>query len=190
MSLRLPYSVNKVAVATWNPITEQWGTPQSVQNIQTISFVPEHDTDELKILGAVEELLSVLVSAMVTFQFGGIDWTALTIMGGMDDASSGGDTHINAYEAGGEGMPYFGLAYSIPLKGGAEMHMYVPKCQLTKNIPLEFDMNKFATPSIDAKAVRLRLADNTLYQVGKTREKSTATALPTNFNTAFASLQI
>lgn len=190
MATSKPYSVRAMSVATWNPLTEQWGTPVSVTNLQTINLGPEHDTDLLKILGANEDALSVLTHLTLQATFGGIDWATMAIMAGMSDASSGGAVHINDYEGGGEGLPFFGGVLALPLQGSGDFHIYVPKCQLSTYPPLDIEQNKFALPQIDITALRLRLADNTVYKIARHKVYNSVTTLPANFNTAFAEMVV
>lgn len=182
---QIPYLCRAFSVAAWNPTTEQYGSPEEVANLQGVSIEPQHDTDELKILGAIEEGLSVLTSMTVTVSFGGFDWDTLAIMAGNDDESSGTTTHINEDE-GGEDMPYFGAALAFPLKGGREMHVYLPKCQLQSRVPLDVsEQNQFSNPEIDILAMRLRLSDGTLLPIRKFQEVAANTDLPADFTTAF-----
>jgi hypothetical protein len=180
-----PYRCEGFSVAPWTASTEAYGTPVSVQNVQGVSVEPQHDTDEQKILGAVEETLSVLTSLDITVSFGGIDWASMAVMSGTADSSSGGATHHNN-DDGGDDMPYFGAWMKFPLKGGGEAHVGFPKCQLQSRIPLDLgEQNQLLVSEIDVKAMRLRLADGTTLSIRYYREYAAATALPTNFNTAF-----
>lgn len=185
MALSTPYLARAISVALWNASTETYGTPVSVNNIQGISFEPTMDNDEMQVLGANEESLAVLKGMDVSMQFGGLDWSSLAIMQGTNDASSGGATHVNEDE-GGQNLPYFGLVAAISLHGGREAHVYLPKCQLDSRVPLDIsDQNQFVMPEIDAKALRLRLADGTTFPIRSWREYETETTLPTDFDTAF-----
>lgn len=181
----IPYLCRAMSVASWNSTAETYGTPASVSNLQGVSIDPQHDNDELKILGAIEETLSVLTSMDLSVSFGGVDWPTMAIMSGTDDESSGGATHRNN-DAGGTNMPYFGAWFAFPLSGGREAHVGLPKCQLQSRIPLDVsEQNQFAIPEIDVKAMRLRLADGTTYDVRFWQEYDAETALPTDFGTAF-----
>jgi hypothetical protein len=188
MAVSRPYSVRAMSVATWSFTSETWGTPSSVTNIQTVTFGPEHDTDMLKILGANEASLAILTHAVLGASFGGIDWDTMAIMAGMADESSGASPHINDLVGGGSGLPYFGAAFAIAMENGADFHVYAPLCQLTSYPPLDFEQNQFARPQIDINALRLRLADNSVYAVMRWKTFNTETALPTNFNSDFAAL--
>jgi len=174
-----------MAVASFTISTEQYGAPQAVANVQGVSIEPVHDTDELKILGAIEEGLSVLTAMDIGVSFGGFDWLSLAIMAGTDNESSGAATNINEDE-GGTNMPYFGAALAFPLQGGREMHVYLPKCQLQSRIPIDVsEQNQFSIAEIDIRAMRLRLSDGTTLPIRKTMEYDTQTDLPADFNAAF-----
>lgn len=190
MTTSRPFSVRAFSVAAYNPLTETWGTPQAVINLDTIQFDPQHDTDLLKILGANEASLAVLTHTMMKATFGGVDWATMAIMAGMDDDSSGGASNINDLIGGGQGLPYFGSVAAMPLEGGGDFHVYTPFAQLQKYPPLAFEQNKFARPQIDIVGLRLRLADNSLYMVQRWKVYPSTTTLPANFNTAFAELVI
>lgn len=190
MGFSKPYSVSAFSVAPFNPLTNLWGTPVSAINLQSMSVGPEHDTDLMKIFGANEEALSVLTHIITNLTFGGLDWASLAVMAGMADESSGGDLHINDYEGGGEGLPYFGAITVFPLKGGQELHVYLPKNMLNSYPPLDIEQNKFALPQMDMTTTRLRLDNNDTYKILRTIVKATKTAIPTDFNVAFAGMVI
>ena len=183
-----PYSVRAFSVATYNPITEVWGTPSAVINLQTISYGPEHDTDMMKILGANEAGLSILTHTSDQATFGGIDWPTMAIMAGMLDASSGAAVHINDLIGGGQGLPYFGGIAALPLEGGGDFHVYTPFYQLETYPPLELEQNKFALPQISMNGLRLRQADNSVYAVQRWKVYNTVTAIPADFNVAFSEM--
>lgn len=172
-----PFGVRTSTVWLWDADTETYGTGVETQSLQAVSFDPQHDTDMLRVLGVVEETLSVFTHIAGSADFGGIDWASMSVMLGTDDSSSGANTHQNDDE-GGDDLPYFGWAFAIPLKNGKEAHVYLPKVQLQKRVPLELTAeNQFAIPSIDFMAMRLRLADGTTYPVRKYFEKASSTAL-------------
>jgi len=171
------YSVRTAKVWAWDPSAETYGTGVEIPNLQGFSVEPQHDTDELKNLGAIEETLSVLTSMDISISLGGIHWVSMAVMQGTNNSSSGGDTNINEDE-GGDDLPYFALAVALPLKSGKEAHLYFPKCQLQSNVPLDIsDQNQFVIPDVDIKAMRLRTAAGNTYPVRKYFEKASETAL-------------
>jgi hypothetical protein len=173
------YLVRTMSVYLYNITAETFGTGVAVSNLQGANFDPQHDTDMLKILGAIEESLSVMTHLTVGLSFGGLDWPSLAVMTGTDDSSSGAETHRND-DDGGEDLPYFGAAFALPLKSGREAHIYLPKCQLTKRPAINVsEQNKFAIPDIEMIAMRLRLAAGTTLPVRKYKEVAANTALPT-----------
>jgi hypothetical protein len=174
-----PYLCRAMAVALWDPVAETYGTPKSVFNVGGVNIDPIHDTDEQKVLGAIEETLSVLTSMDWSIMFGGINWDIIALMTGQSG---------NYYDdEGGEDMPYFGAALAFPVKGGKDMHVYLFKNQLQKRVPLDVsEQNQFIVPEIEVKAMRLRLTDGTTFPIRRlVPPYATQTALPTDFNTAF-----
>lgn len=170
------YNVRAAKIWPWTQSTETYGTGVALNQLRGISIEMQYDTDELKVLGAVEETLAVAVSAEGVLRMAGFE-DGLWDMIGTDDSSSGADTHINN-EDGGDDAPYFGLAVAIALKGGGDKHVYLPKVQLQKSVDIDLgEDNQFLIPDLDYKAMRLRLASGTTYPVRKSFTKATATAL-------------
>lgn len=176
MPLTVPYRVRQGKVWPFNPVTEAYGTGVACLNLQSVNFDPMHDTDLLKLLGANQEGLSVLTHINVSLNFGGVHWPSMSVMNGTDNTSSGADTNINE-DDGADDMPYFGGAFAISLKGGRDAHVYFPKMQLTKRLPLDIQQNSFTLPAIDSVALQLVLEDGTPFKVRYYSEKASETAL-------------
>lgn len=183
-AISIPYSVRAMSVATWSFTTETYGTPVSVANLQMTGLDPQHDTDLLKILGAHERGLSVQTDLTLNMSFGGLHWASLAVMTGLTDASSGDIKHRLSFN-GGLNLGYFGAVLALPLDDGGDMHIYLPLCQLTKNLPLDFEQNQFSRPEVEIKAMRLRLADDSTYPIWDVLVYDDVEALPTDFSVAF-----
>lgn len=183
--ISLPYSVRAMKVAVWNFGTEQYGTPVSVQNIQSCKADSETDTDVLKVRGRNIRGLAVPVGDKITLGFGGLHWPSLSIINGRTDESSGSTLLHRHHGKGGINLPYWGTILAFPLEDGGDFHLYYPLCQLTKRIPLSVEQNKFVLPEIEANVLNLELADGTEFDMYDYRVYNAETALPSDFNTAF-----
>jgi hypothetical protein len=187
-SFALPYSVSAAKVATFSFATYAYGTPVSLNYLQSISFSPQHDTDQLMNMGAVERMLSVLKSVNVGLKMGGLDWTGLAVMTGMANADSGSGANEekrNELEGGGSGLPYFGAALQLDTDDGTVEHLYIPLLKMDSYPEISPEMNKFMIPELKATAGRLRLAAGTTKKIASILTRPAGTALPTSFATAF-----
>ncbi len=182
----LPYSVSEARVAGFSFATEQYASSVALNYLQSVSFEPEHDTDELMNLGAVERMLSVLTKVTVGLKMGGLDWTALAEMTGMANADSGSgatEQKLNEFEGGGGGLPYFGLAVALPTDDAATvLHVYLRLVKLETYPAISPEMNKFMIPELKGTAARLRLAAGTTFKIASLKMRPVGTALPTDFS--------
>lgn len=181
------YSVTGARVATWQPASEQYGTSAALNVLQSVEIDPEHATDEVRNLGAVERMLSVMEKANLTLEMGGLEWAGLAKMTSMANTTSGsgsGAVTTNEYAGGGAGLPYFGLIVQLEADDGGVIHAYLRWCKLSTYPPVSANMNEFANPSIDAVAGRLRLAAGTTFNIVTFKEYEQPTSIPTDFNTA------
>jgi hypothetical protein len=183
--LSLPYSVRAAAVAAWDWSTEQYGTPVTLQNVQSAKGEPVMDNDVLKMRGVNRRGLAVMIGNKMTLGFGGVHWPSLSIMTGLTDESSGGTVLHRHHTKGGLNLPYFGLCLAFPLDDGGEFHGYYPLGQLTKHLPLSIEQNKFALPEIEVQLFELELTDGTELDMFDYKTYGAETALPTDFNATF-----
>lgn len=187
-SYALPYSVSAAKVAAWSFATYQYGTPVALNYLQSITMEPQHDTDQLMNMGAVERMLSVLKSVAVGLKMGGLDWTGLAVMTGManSDSGSGANEELrNEMEGGGAGLPYFGAALQMDTDDGSLLHLYVRLIKLDSYPAIAPEMNKFMIPELKGTAGRLRLASGSTLKIATILTRPAGTALPSDFNTAF-----
>jgi len=181
----LPYSVSEARVAGFSFATEQYASSVALNYVQSVSFDPEHDTDELMNLGAVERMLSVLTKVTVGLKMGGLDWTGLAEMTGMANADSGSgatEEKLNEFEGGGGGLPYFGLAVALPTDDGTLLHVYLRLIKLEAYPAISPEMNKFMIPELKGTAGRLRTAAGKTFKIASMKVRPAGTALPTDFS--------
>jgi hypothetical protein len=187
-----PYGIRAAKVAAWDASAETWGTPVVVRNLQSITIKPVMDNDKMRIYGADEHALAIIVAEELEMEFGGIDSEADEIMTGRTatDSGSGASETRRRKTEGGEDLPYFGMAVQIAVDGGGDIHVYFPRVKLKSLLGIEMAKeNKFAIPKVTADVLRLRLDDGTtMYPVRDEVEHKVATALTSDFNTAFVEL--
>lgn len=187
-----PYGIKAASVAAWDEAAETWGTPVIVPNLMGATFTPTMSNDEMNIYSSVEHLLSVLAGGELSLDLGGIATAAYNVMTGLtsDESGSGaGEVRDTAY-IGGFNMAYFGIIYALDTDGVSDMHYHLPRVKLDSFAELAaVAESEFVKPNITAKAARLRLADGvTLYPILRTIEHIVSTAIPSDFNVAFAPL--
>lgn len=186
-----PYAIKAASVAKWLEATEVWDTPVVIPNLQGATFTPTMSNDEMTIYGSTEHLLSVLMGGELSFDFGGIDTASYNEMTGLVGTTSGsGATEVEDTPYIGSGnMPYFGIIYALDTDGDNDMHFLFPRVKLDSFAEIAaVAESEFLKPNITAKAARLRLIDESIYPVMRTRKYAVATAIPTDFNAAFAAL--
>lgn len=170
------YQVNAAQVQALNLTAGTYGSQVAISQLRGIGNSPQHDTDEAYNFGAIEHMLSVLTHSTGVLRMTGLDWTALAVMLGTDNDSSGDDSNRNNATAG-QNLPYWSLSVAIPVVGGKEAHVHFPYCQL-ETWP-EFDLgeeNQFMVPDLDFRAARLQIS-GTAYKLWYYLEKATTTAL-------------
>lgn len=186
-----PYAIKAASVALWLEATELWDTPVVIPNMQGATFTPTMSNDEMTIYGSTEHLLSVLMGGELSLDFGGIDTPSYEVMTGLVGTPSGsGATEVDDTPyIGSDNLPYFGLIYALDTDGDNDMHFLLPRVKLDSFFEIAaVAESEFIKPNVTAKAARLRLADESLYPILRTKKYAQVTAIPTDFNTAFTAL--
>ncbi len=184
-----PYRAISARVATFDPVTELWGTSVAVPNLQGITVTPTMDNDELKIYGTLEHFLSSFAGVELSLEFGGMDdpsYAAMTGIASVESGSGATEQRRTSY-AGGINLAYFGLIVSVDTDGLSDAHWLIPRVKLDSLAELALVADsEFVKPSITAKGGRLRLADESLYYVLDIIEHAANTPIGTDFNVEFA----
>lgn len=144
----LAYTLKSLIVASYNPVTDTYGTPEVVADGQLIVGEPESDTDKLRGYGVYTAGLSVAIGAKVSFKAGGIDFSALQIITGITNSvsgASGSQIRRAKFTAGGNGLPYFGVIGVGAIDGGGVAVIGFPKVMLDMypKYELNGETNKF-----------------------------------------------
>lgn len=158
----VPYTLVDLKVASYNILTGTYGSPFSLDEIQTLEFTPVADNDQIKAFGRLRHLLSVSTHVEYKFSQAGIDFEALATIAGMTNASSGTTPNQSGTldaEFDGESLPYFGLVGKILAEAGADVHIGLPVCMLDAIPGLKFEQNKFVMGEASGKAIA-RESDN------------------------------
>lgn len=186
LNFERPYGVRLASAAKYDPVTESWGTPVVVANIQTVEFTPEMVNTQGNVYGATEAMISYMRALDVTIAMLGIDAEADEVVSGRTSTSSDPIKRRRKTEARKQ-LPYVGWWFALDADNGLDLHVGVPYMRLNTYPPLAVDGDgNIVAPNVGAKAGRLRLSDKTsLYPVYDEKLYDAETALPTDFNTAF-----
>lgn len=191
LNFRRFYKAESARIAAWLPATETWDTSVDVPNLQGIKLEPESDEDTMPVYGVNEHGLSVFKGGKVELDFGGIDRTVSNIMTGLTSTSAGSgasETRTTRHK-GGVNNPYFALCVQIPADDGGDVHLLLPKLQLSGRMAMEIAKeSKFIVPNLSAQILRLRKANGDLYPLYDEVEHAAMTTLEPDFATAFTVL--
>lgn len=128
------YLLTDIVVASYNSVTDTFGTPVSLAEGQSFMIEPEGDTDKLRGYGVNKEGLSVPIGAVVTLGQGTIDRDALVVLAGVSSYLSGLTPNrvvTMDYKAGGDGeLPYFGAIGVAKATNGGLVAVGVQKVML------------------------------------------------------------
>lgn len=158
----VPYNIEDAVVcaATVNPIgyAEYTGTAVAVQILKGTSVEPETNAlDVLTDRGSAIALASILSHANFTINMAGFDLTALQLVGGYSISSYG--TTPDEYEvlgpdAGGSGLPYFGLILAGAVADGSGNVMIgMPLCKLDNLPNVSLNENEWTMSEVAGKSI-------------------------------------
>jgi hypothetical protein len=178
------YTLTDLRVARWDGAT--YGTPISLAEGQTLEFEPQADTDEKKSYGRMTRLLSVFTHVNITIGVGLIQANAWWVMVGLEQAETGdsGDKIQSlGVDAGGAGLPYFGVVGNFASDDAGDVVIGIPRVKLDAPPSLSSEQNQFILPESSAKGIvnLLSTKPNRLLWIDQNQQAKVIS----NFNTFF-----
>jgi hypothetical protein len=144
----LAYTLTDLVIAAYNPTTDTFGTPETVDDGQMFVAEPEADTDKLRGYGQYTAGLAVPIGSKITFKSGGLDFSALAIIAKAlvsESGASGNRVRTTKLPAGGAGLGYFGAIGVAATDDGGVLVVghYKVKLDTTPKVELNGETNKF-----------------------------------------------
>lgn len=176
------FGIVDLRIATYNILTDTFGTAIEVPEAQGIEFSFIADNDSIKATGAMRHLLSVITHAEFKFSKAGFPFAALAAMTGASNASSGTTptrTRRWSANAGGAGLPYFAMVGKLVGENGDDLHAGLAVCKLDTIPSWKAEQNKFVIKEASGKAIE-RNNGKLVYLLGH------ETAASIDFNEIFA----
>lgn len=179
------FTLTGLKVAPWlvgnsySPTAVDLGYPSE------LSFTIQADADQIKALGMLVELLSVITHVEGKIKNAALDSEASYVMTGHATTSSGSTPNRTGtidYIAGGAGMPYFGVVGSLAGLNGSNLLVGIRKAKLNMPPAMVVEQNKFRMADTDFKGV---VPDTTTGKLFRLRKYETAGSIPTDLNTFF-----
>jgi hypothetical protein len=156
------YTITDLRVARWDGT--EYGTVVALAEGQTLQFEPQADTDEKKSYGLIRRLLTVLTHVNFNIGVGLVQANAIWVMAGVTQSVSGsGDslTQRLRFDAGGSGLPYFGVVGNFASDDLGDVIMGIPLCKLDAPPSLSSEQNQFILPESSGKGIANSLCTNT-----------------------------
>ncbi len=176
------FSLVQMRLASYNIVTDTFGTAVELPEAQTLEFSFETDTDAIKAGGYLQHLLAVTTHATLKLSSAGVPFEALAILSGASNNSSGtppNRTRRLNVGAGGSGLPYFGVVGKLVGEQGDDLHVGLPVCKLDGVPSWKAEQNKFVIASAEGRAIK-RASGHLVYLLGH------ETAASVDFNEIFA----
>lgn len=148
------YTITGIRVARWDG--SNYGAPVSLAEGQTLQFEPQADTDEKKSYGLITRLLTVFTHVNLNLGVGLIQANALWVMTGLAQSVSGSGataTQRLGFDAGGAGLPYFGVVGNFASDDQGDVVMGIPLCKLDAIPSLSSDQNQFILPESAGRGI-------------------------------------
>lgn len=177
-----PFNVDDCRVARLLANGTYLTTSVSLTNFQKITVDRENASDTLMAYGMNSEGLSVPLGLTGTLQYAAIDSAALFVMCGVTTSSSGSTPNQStvAYAtAGGNGLPYFGMALLLSALYGSGTYIGLYKLLLDKMPPWNLEADKFLIEEVGFKGF---VKDLTNRRTDVHKRYETYTSLPTDLN--------
>lgn len=182
----IPFTLLQVYVAAYDIVDDTYGTAQALPEPMMVEISPEADTDEIKAQGYVQHLLTVTTKCGFKFGHAGFPFDAWAVIVGTSNASSGtppNATRRSNVDAGGAGLPYFGVVGRAAAEDGADVWVGLAVCKLNSVPSWKVEQNKFVIGEAEGVAIKRQDYGKVVYLVGH----QTATAITAgNFSDAFA----
>ena len=157
---------------------------------------PEFDTDVARVASRKARSIAVKVGARVTLNFLGCDFDVKVIMTGLDLVESGAASKRQRFgyvEAGGTGLPYFGLIATGPTDDGGLFMGGIACLKLENegNWRLDGNENKLSTGELMADALSVTFeqgplsnrVEYSIFDIVRTFEDPDLFIAPTNATT-------
>lgn len=162
------FSLVEVVVAPYN--SGAYNVPISMDKDQKVMIEFQADTDDLRDSGAVVDFLTVVTHATLTIGYGGIDHDALAILSGTSTSTSGttpNQVRTHDWQAGADGLPYFGFIGVGRATNGARIAVGCPKAILDTFPSWELDgtQNKFIINETAGRAAADSALSNLIVRV-------------------------
>ncbi len=167
-----------------------YGTPALVEYGQEFPIDYEADNDDLSGYGMTVELLSVIRKGTATFKNGSFNIASKTIITGTSESTSGTTPNqigTTDFQAGGAGLPYFGLVVAGASTLGNIVAGY-PKCKLETIPKFNIMENKFV---IGEAKIGMIAPSTTIRKFQRIKRYETITAPPSDasgFDTFFTGM--
>ena len=155
------YTITDLRVARWDG--SNYGTVVSLAEGQMLQFEPQADTDEKKSYGLIRRLLTVVTHVNINIGVGLVQANAIWVMCGIVQSVSGsGDTLTQRLrlDAGGAGLPYFGVVGNFASDDLGDVVIGIPLCKLDTAPSLSSEQNQFILPESSAKGIANASASN------------------------------
>lgn len=157
------YTLVDVIVAAYNKTANTYGTPAALAQGQIVEVEPQADNDQLRGYGVITALLSVITSAKIKVGAGGVDSNVMAILGGITNATSGSGSNqvrVQKWNAGGSGLPYFGMIGVAATDDGGYKIIGLQCCKLDAfpKYTLDGKENKFNLSETDGMAIPVAIS--------------------------------
>lgn len=185
--------MNNCTLAAYNITANTYSTPADLAIGQIVEVEPEADNDQLRSYGSIKRLLTVVIGAKLKIGMGGVDISAMAIMCGISNYTSGltpNQMRRSLWGAGGSGLPYFGMIGTMASDDGGILAVGLQCCKLNTfpKFTLDGKANKFNVSETDAYAVPVAISSVDYVMVTRAFETASGYVAPTtgaNFLTFF-----
>lgn len=180
-----PVLAKSYKVAAWDG--SNFGTPVETLTLQQATITPQHATDQKKVGGVMEHLLSVPEGGSITLGMVGLDVAVLEIITNMTHSITGSaPSQKRTLTLPHTPYPYFGLIVQYEIDGGGDLHAGFPRCKLNAYPTIEVsETSAFSTASLELMFGRLRLSGGTLINAMHSEFNETAQDITADFDTFF-----
>lgn len=176
-------SLTDIFVSKYNITANTYNVVATCAAAQTIKVEPQADNDTLKGSGASIARLAIVTDAKVTFGIGAMDRSVFTEICGSTNTTSNSTPNRRVrvrFQAGGAGLPYFGIIGTGPTDDGGLVAIGLQCVKLDRFPDATFDgkANKFNMSETGGMALPVLVSSsNDLIHV-KTYETSTDFTAP------------
>ena len=148
------YTLTDIRVARWDG--SNYGTVVSLAEGMALQFEPQADTDNKKSYGLMRRLLTVFTHVNFTLGVGLLQADAIWVVTGVAVSTSGSGASLTqrlGFDAGGGGLPYFGVVGNFASDDGGDVVMGIPLNKLDKIPSLSSDQNQFILPESAGRGI-------------------------------------